>query len=261
MSITNHELPIRGMCNVRLAGLPIEVLVCESLGVDILIGSDLCRSAVIDFKNGLLTLGNQKFPMQTVEKSCFSVVAVSCIPRAPQAVVNDVIDAYRDIFSVKATPVNVARSLPPAVIDTGDHPPIKQPSYRMPLLKRQKVEDCVTEMLRDGIIRPSDSAWASPITLAPKKDGTTRFCVDYRKINAITRKDAHPLPLIQDVFDQVAGSKIFSTLDLRSGYWQVPMADSSISRTAFSCHLGLFEFVRMPFGLTNAPAIFQRAMN
>jgi len=260
VSLTNHELPIRGACTLSLAGFPCEVLICDSLGVDLLIGADLCRSAIIDFQNGMLTLGDQKFPMQTTRENCFGFVA-SCVPRAPQKVVNDVIDAYRDVFSTKATPVNVARSLQPAEIDTGDHPPIKQNPYRMPLLKRQIVEDCVAEMLRDNVIQPSVSPYASPVVLIPKRDGSTRFCVDYRKLNAITRKDAHPLPLIQDVFDQVAGSKIFSTLDLRSGYWQVPMESSSIPKTAFTCHLGLFEFVRMPFGLTNAPAIFQRAMN
>ncbi|ELT89400.1 hypothetical protein CAPTEDRAFT_194287 [Capitella teleta] len=106
VSITNHPLPIRGARTICLVGLPIEVLVCESLGIDLLIGADLCRSSIIDFKNGLLTLGNQKFPMQTVEKSCFSVIAISCIPRAPQKVVNDIIDAYSNIFSHKATPIN-----------------------------------------------------------------------------------------------------------------------------------------------------------
>lgn len=128
VSLSNHELPIRGACTVRLAGLVIEVLVCESLGVDLLIGSDLCCSAVIDFQNGLLTLGDQKFLMQTTP-GCHNVVAVSSVPRAPQNVVNSVIDAYHDIFSSKDTPVNVAQSLEPAVIETGGHPPVKQPSY------------------------------------------------------------------------------------------------------------------------------------
>ncbi|ELT88755.1 hypothetical protein CAPTEDRAFT_188873 [Capitella teleta] len=132
VSITNHPLPIRGACTIRLAGLPIEVLVCESLGIDMLIGADLCRSSIIDFKNGLLTLGNQKFPMQTIEKSCFSVIAISCIPRAPQKVVNDIIDAYSDIFSHKATPVNVARSLLPAVIDTAAIEPSTPTSVIVP---------------------------------------------------------------------------------------------------------------------------------
>ena len=95
----------------------------------------------------------------------------------------------------------------------------------------------------------------------PKTDGTTRFCVDYRKLNFITIKDCHRLLHIQDIFDQLSGATIFSTLDLKSGYWQVPMVSESISKTAFTCHLGLNEFVWLPFGLTNMPAIFQQAMN
>ena len=116
-------------------------------------------------------------------------------------------------------------------------------------------------MLKQGIIRPSSSEWASAITLVPKKDGTTRFCVDYRALNDITVKDRYPLPLIQDIFDTLGGSSIYSTLDLRSGYWQLPVHPDSVKKTAFACHLGQYEFLRMPFGLTNAPAVFQRAMN
>ena len=259
-SITKHILPVRGSCVLRLAGRPIDVVVCDQLGVDLLIGSDLCRQAIIDFRQGYFTLGNQKFPLK-LTKECFCPLMVTtCVPRAEQDVINAVLDAYPDVFSSKETPVNAAESLLPAEIHTTAGP-IKQPPYRMPFSKRQKVEECVDEMLRDGIIRPSNSPWASPITLVPKKDGSTRFCVDYRKLNAITRKDAHPVPLIQDVFDQLNGATIFSTIDLRSGYWQIPMAENSIPVTAFTTHVGLFEFLRMPFGLTNAPAIFQRTMN
>ena len=154
-----------------------------------------------------------------------------------------------------------AQSLQPAVIDTGSVESIRQPAYRLPMCKRIVVEQCVDEMLSDGIIRPSESPWASPITLVPKKDGTTRFCVDYMTLNAATKKDAHPLPHIQDIFYELCGAKIFSTLDLKSGYWQIPMSVNSVAKTAFTCHLGLYTFVCLPFGLTNAPAIFQRSMN
>ena len=259
-SITQHTLPLLGSCIVRLAGRPAEVLVCDKLGVDLLIGADLCRHAVVDFCKGLFTLGDQKFPMKLTKECLCPLMATSCIPVASQDVINNVLKAYQDVFSSKETPVNVAGSLSPAEIHTTGGP-LKLPPYRMPFSKRQKVEECVDEMLRDGIIRPSHSSWSFPIVLTEKRNGTVRFCVDYRKLNAITHKDAHPLPLIQDVFDSMAGAKIFSTLDLRSGYWQIPMAEDSIPKTAFTCHLGLFEFVRMPFGLTNAPAIFQRAMN
>lgn len=93
-------------------------------------------------------------------------------------------------------PVKVATSLPPVEIVTTCPQPIRQSAYRLPLAIREMVEQCVKEMLEDGIIRPGDSPWASPITLVPKKDGTTRFCVDYRRLNAATRKDTHPLPHI-----------------------------------------------------------------
>lgn len=261
-SVTNHELPIRGACVVKIASIPTEVIVCDSLGVDLLIGSNLCKSAIIDFQQGLFRIGDKKYPMNTSPETFQSVSIVTCcIPKSDSDVINNVLEEYHDVFSQKSTPVNVARSLQPAVIDTGNTPPIRQQSYRLPMSKREKAEECISDMLRDGVIRPSDSPWASPITLVPKKDGTTRFCVDYRKLNAVTRKDAHPLPHIQDIFDQVSGASIFSTLDLKSGYWQIPMDESSIPKTAFTCHLGLFEFLRMPFGLSNAPAIFQRVMN
>ena len=116
-------------------------------------------------------------------------------------------------------------------------------------------------MLKGGIIKPSTSQWASPVVLAPKKDGTLRFCIDYRKLNAVTKRDAYPLPRMDDCLDSLGHANIFSTLDANWGYWHVPMQESDIEKTAFCTHEGLFEFKRMPFGLTNAPATFQRALD
>ena len=108
------------------------------------------------------------------------------------------------------------------------------------------------------MIKKSHSPWASPVILVRKRNGDYRFCVDYRKLNEVTKKDTFPLPRIDDLLDQLAHSKYFSSLDLAAGYWQIQVAPDSQSKTAFVTHRGLFEFRVMPFGLTNAPAVFQR---
>src|SRR5579884_3665559 len=116
-------------------------------------------------------------------------------------------------------------------------------------------------MLDANIIRPSTSPWASPIVVVSKKNGKKRFCVDYRKINAITRKDAYLLPRIDEMMDSLGNAHWFSSMDLTSGYWQIEMKEEDKPKTAFISREGLFEFNVMPFGLYNAPATFQRTMN
>ena len=145
-------------------------------------------------------------------------------------------------------------------IDTGDSPPKKQPVRRIPFAVRQEVAHQLRAMQDTGVIRPSSSPWASPIVLVRKKDGSLRFCIDYRALNAVTKADTFPLPRIDDLLDQLGKSKYFSTLDLAAGYWQVRVHSDSQEKTAFITHQGLYEFRVMPFGLCNAPAVFQQLM-
>jgi hypothetical protein len=127
--------------------------------------------------------------------------------------------------------------------------------------ERVKIEEIVRDMTRQGVVKPSKSPWAASVVLVKKKDGSTRFCVDYRKLNSITKRDTYPLPRVDDTLDRLGGSKFFTALDLTAGYWQVEMEAGSGEKTAFSTPGGLFEFTVMPFGLTNAPATFQRLMD
>ena len=123
------------------------------------------------------------------------------------------------------------------------------------------MRNLLSDMQERNVIQPSKSPWVSPIVLVQKKDGSWRFCIDYQKVNAVARKDAYPLPRIDDTLDTMAGSKWFSTLDLLSGYWQMEVNEQEREKTAFCTSKGLFEFQMMPFGLCNTPAIFQRLMN
>ncbi|KAF0146990.1 MAG: hypothetical protein FD187_3129, partial [bacterium] len=147
-------------------------------------------------------------------------------------------------------------------IDTGAAKPVKVPLRRLPHgPTREFVQQEIKRLLELGVIRPSKSEWRAPVVVVKKKDGSMRMCVDYRWLNAVTRKDQYPLPIIQDIFDSLHGARYFTSLDLVSGYYQVPVAGDSIQKTAFATYEGLYEFTTMPFGLSDAPPAFQRLMN
>jgi hypothetical protein len=139
--------------------------------------------------------------------------------------------------------------------------PIAKRPYRMAPVEHEEVKKTVDELLAKGYIRLSFSPWAFPVLLVEKKDGVKRMCFDYRDLNAVTIKNKHPLPRIEDLFDQLQGACVFSKIDLCSGYHQLKIRPEDIPKMAFTCKYGLYEYTVMSFGLTNAPAFFMHLMN
>ncbi|UYV62216.1 hypothetical protein LAZ67_1008247, partial [Cordylochernes scorpioides] len=168
-----------------------------------------------------------------------------------------VLSKYSDLFSSKLGKTNLAKHR----IDTENAKPIKHKPYRVSPKERDIIKEQIQDMLQEGVIRASSGPWAFPVILVRKRDGNWRFCVDYRKLNSITVKDVYPIPRIDDVMDTLQGSRYFTAIDLRSGYWQVEIEEQDKKKTAFTTSHGLYVFNVMPFGLCNAPATFERIMD
>lgn len=167
------------------------------------------------------------------------------------------IQSFLGLFSDVPTQTNVIQH----DIDVGEHLPIKQHAYRVNPVKRKIIESEVKYLLDNDFAVPSRSAWSSPCLLVPKPDGTHRFCTDYRKVNAITKPDSFPLPLMEDCVDNVGSAQFVTKLDLLKGYWQVPLTERAAEISAFVTPDNFLNYTVMAFGLRNAPATFQRLMN
>ncbi|GJU97705.1 putative reverse transcriptase domain-containing protein [Tanacetum coccineum] len=139
--------------------------------------------------------------------------------------------------------------------------PVARAPYRLAPSEMKELADQLQELLEKGFIRPSSSPWGAPVLFVKKKDGTFRMCIDYRELNKLTIKNHYPLPRIDDLFDQLQGSSVYSKIDLRTGYHQLRIREEDIPITAFRTRYGHYEFQVMPFGLTNAPAVFMDLMN
>ena len=178
----------------------------------------------------------------------------------PNPEIHELLQNFQHLFADNISQIKRATNVE-HTIDTGTNNPIRQIPYKSSPAEKEIIKKQINEMLSNGIIKESQSPWASPVVLVKKKDGKTRFCIDYRKLNAVTKKDAGPLPLIADTLDALNDSVIFTKLDLKSGYWAVGMEETSKEKTAFITFMGLYQWEVLPFGLATAPSTFQRYLN
>ena len=165
----------------------------------------------------------------------------------------------QDVFAISDSDIGKT-GLVKHHINTGDSKPIRQRPRRFPPKEQEEIDRQIQDMLQHDRIEPSDSPWSSNVVLVKKKDGSKRFCVDYRRLNHLTIKDSYPIPRIDDSLDALGGAKWFSTLDLASGYWQVELDEEAKKKSAFVVRGGLYSWKVMPFGLCNAPSTFERLM-
>ncbi|KAJ1702741.1 hypothetical protein LUZ63_002520 [Rhynchospora breviuscula] len=172
----------------------------------------------------------------------------------------NVLEEYSELFEEPKT-LPPKRDIDHQILLSPDAKTVNLRPYRHSYYQKLEIEKIISELLENKFIQPSTSPFASPIILVKKKDNTWRLCVDYRKLNACTIKNRYPIPMIEDLLDELHGSKVFSKIDLRSGYYQIRMRQEDIPKTAFRTHEGHYEYTVMPFGLTNAPATFQALMN
>ena len=207
----------------------------------------------------VVTVADAKSPPPRAGSVCQPPIPEHLSPLQQQQL-NDLFKEFSDVFSQGEVNLGYTTLLKHTIETQG--PPLRQPYRRQnPAFRREEMVQ-VQQMLASDVIRPSNSPWASPVVMVKKKDSSLCFCVDFRQLNAATVKGAHPLPWIDDLLDALHGARWFSTLDLKSGYWQVPIMERDKEKTAFRTSSGqLYEFNQVPFGLCNAPATFSRLMD
>ena len=241
---------------------PSDLIVLESQGLDVILGMDWMSKY-----GGSIDCASKSIYLTTPEGKRIKYVSRHA-PRSSQlntltGVVQEevpVVKDYPDVFPEELPGMPPDRELEFAIdLVPGTAPIYKY--YRIPSSELVELKKQLDELLRKGYIRPSSSPWGSPAIFVGKKDSSIRMCIDYRQLNEVTIKNKYPLPRIDDLFDQLSGAKVFSKIDLRTGYHQLKIKREEIPKIAFTTRYGLYEYTVMSFGLTNAPAFFMHMMN
>lgn len=287
-----HPLRCRGSyrdVKTELGGVSfkIEFFVLPLTGLDVVLGIqwlELLGPIICDWKDQYLKFNwageervihglkhksiaqaqNEEIRRETkMGQACFALSlheTSDVVPPLPPPAMSRLLQSFEQVFQVPtALPPN--RDIEHRIVLKEGTDPINVRSYRYAHFQKEGIEKQVQEMLDSGLIRPSSSPFSSPVLLVKKKDGSWRFCTDYRALNAATVKDRFPIPTVDDMLDELHGSTVFTKLDLTAGYHQVRVHPLDIPKTAFRTHNGHYEYMVMPFGLCNAPSTFQSLMN
>ncbi|KAL6738274.1 hypothetical protein Aduo_011837 [Ancylostoma duodenale] len=222
--------------------------------------SDWIHANAKDLSTDMLTLGRKELPRTERLLKLRKTLAENRKDGKLSARLWNIVKQNNSVFAVEDLELSQT-SLVKHEIDTGDTAPIRQRTRPVPIAARAEFKEIIKSLLERGIIERSTSPWASPVVLVKKKDGSIRLCVDYRELNKCTRQDAYPLPAIDVMLQSLQGKRYFTTLDMCSGYWQIPLSEDAKEKSAFTTSEGLFQFTVLPFGLCTSPAEFQRLMD
>ncbi|XP_061390803.1 uncharacterized protein LOC133326139 [Musca vetustissima] len=216
--------------------------------VEVILGNDICRQANITITPDCLKIKKIEDKEREKEEEVHSIMVMDAC---------DEIELDIDVFAGKERIRKVTNMVQSISLTNARQPTPR----RLPFQERTIVENQIDKWLDEGIIEQSESEFCSPIVLVKKRDSTSRLCIDYRRINKVIVKDHYPLPLIEDQLDRLQNAVIFSTIDLRNGFFHVPVNEESRKYTSFVTHNGQYQFRKVPFGLSNSPAVFQRHIN
>ena len=222
---------------------------------------ELVGAAVIEYEEGKVesVIDEEQLldTRRTSEKETYKDVKISSKLSASQKRdMKNLVFPYRDVFTDKPGTTNLAEYKIEMVTDD----PVRVKPYPIPYSLREELKQDIEQMLDMGVIRKSDSPYSSPIVIVRKKDGSNRICIDFRRVNKLSRFDSEPMIRPQDIFSRISQDKYYSKFDMTKGYWQIPMRKQDIAKTSFVTPDGCYEFVKMPFGLMNSGATFTRMM-